>query len=54
MPAKTKSKQTPRLKRPRGALLRAIVAGHINTREAHARGYMSKGEIMKAKVWKNL
>jgi hypothetical protein len=33
------------LKRPRGALLRAINAGLISTDEAHKQGYMGKAEM---------
>ena len=45
MTIKAKSKQPQRLKRPRGALLRAINAGLISTDEAHQRGYMGKAEL---------
>jgi hypothetical protein len=33
------------LKRPRGALRRAIVAGLVSTDEAHKQGYMAKAEL---------
>lgn len=45
MTTKAKSKQPQRLKRARGALLRAIYAGRISTDEAHKRGYMGKAEL---------
>jgi hypothetical protein len=35
----------PRLKRPRGALLRAINAGLVSTDDAHRQGYMGKAEL---------
>jgi hypothetical protein len=35
------------LKRPRGALRRAIVAGIISTDEAHKQGYMGKDELLR-------
>jgi hypothetical protein len=36
-----------KLKVPRGAILRAIMAGNISTKQAHERGYMSKAELCK-------
>jgi len=47
-----KTKRTQRLKRPRGSLLRAIMAGNISARDAHKRGYMSKAQIIRStKAW---
>jgi hypothetical protein len=43
------SKQPQRLKRPRGALYRFIIAGYISTGEAHKRGYMGKAELMRGR-----
>lgn len=35
----------PQLKRPRGALLRAIVSGLVSTEQAHKQAYMGKAEV---------
>jgi hypothetical protein len=44
---KATKQQQPKLKVPRGAILRAINAGHISTKEAHERGYMGTAELRK-------
>ena len=37
-------------KMPQGAMRRWIIAGIVNTHEAHKQGYMSKDEILARKV----
>jgi hypothetical protein len=50
MPPKPKANRrqasAPKRKRPRGALLRAIIAGNVSTSQAHRDGYMSRAEIL--------
>jgi hypothetical protein len=44
--------QPMKLKRPRGAIRRAIVAGIWTAKQAHENGYMSKAEFLRPRVIK--